>query len=102
MTSWSHLAAGAVALALAQPLLKAASSSSSGLSRLAKLATVPAVVVSKFMDPTVPAFAAPLPTAAAPTPNLGPAGTGKAPLGGAGNTGAPNPYPKYSPKNFPE
>ena len=65
MTSWGHLAAGAIALALAQPLLKALQSNGSGASQLAKLANVPATLVSKFMDPTVPAFSSSAQTTAA-------------------------------------
>ena len=75
-TSWGALLAGFIALALAEPLLKAATQAGTGMSNLAKLASVPAKVVTKFMDPTVPAFGSPAPAApSSSTPSSGSKGS---------------------------
>jgi len=87
MTSWGHLAAGAIALALAQPLLKALQSNGSGASQLAKLANVPATLVSKFMDPKVPAFSAPLPTVPSSSSSSKPVTPPPSDLGAVGAAG---------------
>jgi hypothetical protein len=54
--NWGALAVGFLALALAGPLFKAAGTPGTGASRLGKITSLPAAVVSKFLDPTVPAI----------------------------------------------
>jgi hypothetical protein len=59
--SWGGFLTGLILLALAQPVLSGAAQHQG---TLADLAALPAKFVTKFMDPTVPAFGSPAPTLA--------------------------------------
>jgi len=85
--SWGGFLAGLIGLAVLGPVLNAASQSGTGASNLAKLASVPGAFVSRFMDPTVPAFGSAAPNLSTPASSSGAGGTsgttGAAPSAGA-------------------
>jgi hypothetical protein len=82
--SWGSFLAGLIVLALAQPVLSGASQHAGTLADLAK---IPGVFVSRFMDPTVPAFSSPAPTVPASSGSSG----GGAGTGGSNGTGSAGP-----------